>query len=294
VAAYGRQQTDPMSTDESDLAIAIRPGEHACCRFVRAQDRLRAAKTFVHEGLRRGDKVVYLLDADDMDGLVSELAGESDRVRPAIESGQLEVRPARGAYLPDGSFDVERTLQTMREEHDRARAEGYPALSITGETSWVLHLPPGHEQLAEYEHRFGDVVEGREIVALCQYGYGHFDTATQVDLATAHEVDLSPELAALAQTGCLAGARIDDGQTLRLAGELDFACADALVSLLDAHFHGPLQVDLADLSYVDVTGMRALRGRTGQRLRIAAASGAVRQLLTLLAWDTDPAVELVW
>jgi hypothetical protein len=49
----------------------------------------------------------------------------------------------------------------------------------------------------------------------------------------------------------------------------------------------------ADLAYVDVAGMRALRGRKGQRLTIIPASDAVRRLLALLAWDTDPAIELV-
>jgi hypothetical protein len=39
--------------------------------------------------------------------------------------------------------------------------------------------------------------------------------------------------------------------------------------------------------------MRALRGRTGQPVTIVAAPPAVRRLLALLAWDTDPAIELL-
>jgi hypothetical protein len=38
--------------------------------------------------------------------------------------------------------------------------------------------------------------------------------------------------------------------------------------------------------------MRALRGRTGQLLEIVAASTAVHRLLALLAWDTDPIIEV--
>jgi len=52
-------------------------------------------------------------------------------------------------------------------------------------------------------------------------------------------------------------------------------------------------LDLADLSYVDVAGMRALRGRKGQHLIITPASNAVRRLVALMAWDTDPDVELL-
>ena len=47
------------------------------------------------------------------------------------------------------------------------------------------------------------------------------------------------------------------------------------VEVLDAHFEGPLRLDLADLSYVDVAGMRALRAHKGQRLTISPASDAV-------------------
>jgi hypothetical protein len=38
--------------------------------------------------------------------------------------------------------------------------------------------------------------------------------------------------------------------------------------------------------------MRALRGRAGRRLKIVGASETVRRLHALLAWDTDPAIEL--
>jgi ABC-type transporter Mla MlaB component len=84
----------------------------------------------------------------------------------------------------------------------------------------------------------------------------------------------------------LAAARLHDGRSLRLAGELDYDCATTVEDMLAAHFHGGLSLDLADLRYGDVAGMRALRGRTAQPLTIVGASEPVLQLLDLLAWDT--------
>jgi ABC-type transporter Mla MlaB component len=92
--------------------------------------------------------------------------------------------------------------------------------------------------------------------------------------------------------GYLAASRVFPGPTLRLCGELDFGCAEALAGVLDAHYHGTLRLDLADLVYVDVAGLRALRGKNGQRLTITSASQAVRRLLGLLGWDTDPGIEI--
>lgn len=277
----------------TDSRAAVRPGEHACCRFAHAGDRRRIATAFVSEALTRGDKIIYLCDRDP-ETLVAELAADDDRVEAAIGSGQLDVRPARAAYAPQGHFDVERMLLTARDERDRALAEGYPALSFTGEMGWVDASLPGHERLAEYERRLAELMERAGLVTLCLYNAGGpLGPATLSDVAAAHEVDLSPELAALSRTGTLSGARIDAGRVLRLTGDLDFECADALAVVLDAHFHGPLYMDLADLDFVDVTGMRALRGHKGQRLMISGASAPVQRMLRMLAWDTDPDVELL-
>jgi ABC-type transporter Mla MlaB component len=277
----------------ADSCAAVRPGEHACCRFAHAGDRMRIAAAFVAEALTRGNKVIYLCDRDP-ETLVAELAADDDRVETAIASGQLDVRPARGAYAPQGRFDVDGMLLTARDERDRALAEGYPALSLTGEMGWADASLPGFERLAEYEWRLAELMERANLVVLCQYDAGGpLGPATLSDVAAAHQVDLSPELAALSRTGTLWGARSNEGRVLRLTGDLDFECADALAAVLEAHFHGPLYMDLADLGFVDVTGMRALRGHKGQRLTISGASAPVQRMLRMLAWDTDPDVELL-
>ena len=207
--------------------------------------------------------------------------------------GQFEVRHARDAYIPDGCFEADRMLALLREEHDRARAEGYIGLSVTGEMPAAVCESPGGEQLGAYEARIASDVDAPSYSVLCQYGHGGVGPAELSTVIEAHEVEASPELAAIGRDGDLAAARDRGRDALRLAGELDFGCAQTVSEVLDAHFHGPLRLDLADLSYVDVAGMRALRGRKGQRLTISPASDAVRRLLALLAWDTDPEIELV-
>ena len=281
--------------------MAIRPGEHACCRFPQAADRRQVAATFVRGALSRGHKVIYFCAEQDRDAIVLELADDReqslaeqpDRIAGAIERGQLELRPASSAYTPDRSFDMERTLSGILADREQARAEGYPALSLTGDMGWAHRDVPGYERLPEYERRFAEVTGDGDVAALCQYPHGDFEPAMLTAVTAAHAVDLAPELAALVRTGYLLVAHIVDGQMLRLAGELDFACADALVSVLAGHIHGPLQLDLSELRYVDVAGMRAMRGRTGQRLTISGASASVRRLVGLLGWDTDPGVEVL-
>jgi ABC-type transporter Mla MlaB component len=280
---------------EGSAVVPVRPGEHACARFAESGDGERLAAGFVCDGLRRGHKVVYLSDRDDVAGHVSRLSAVDAQIEPAIARGQLEFRPARDLCAdPDGTFDGDRAVRLAREEHARALAEGYAGLSLTGEMSWVLCCAQRDEdQLAECERRFGEEPPDPTRVLLCQYDHGRVGTGAMADVAAAHVVDVSPELAALSRDGGPGAALVRAGGTLRLSGELDFGCALAVADVLDAHFHGPLRMDLADISFADVSGMRALRGRKGQDLTIAGASAPVLRLVALLGWDTDPSIRLV-
>jgi anti-anti-sigma factor len=183
-------------------------------------------------------------------------------------------------------------LEALRDERTRALDEGYTGMSLTGDVGGGVSGAPGAEHLAEYERRIDEEFEGTTQVLLCQYDHSQFDAGTLSDVAAAHRVDVSPELATIGRIGSIAAARVHPSDTLRLAGELDFESAPDVADVLDAHFHGQLRLDLADLSYIDVAGMRALRGRKGQGLTISASSESVRRLVGLLAWDTDPTVEL--
>ncbi|MDX6596116.1 MAG: hypothetical protein QOE87_3 [Gaiellales bacterium] len=279
-----------IGTTLAPVAVAIRAGEHACCRFAAPEDRARLAAAFVRDELWRGHRVLYLCDRGYASDAIARLTALSDQVGPAIERRQLEFRVAHDAYFPDGKFEIERMLSLIREEHARALADGYEGLGLIGEAGRALGESPWFELFAEYEHRLPDLLRDRTLSLFCQYDHRDFAAGALSEIAEAHTVDVSPELAPIGRDGYLAAARIRPSEALRLAGELDFASADTLAGVLAAHFHGELRLDLADLEYVDVSGMRALRGRVGQPIRITAASESVRRLVDLLAWDTDPDV----
>ncbi len=277
----------------SHIAFAARPGEHACCRFASAEDRRLLTVALVRDAARRNYKVLYLCPGEDIETAVKALTQLDESVTDALARGQMEVKPAVGTYLPDGAFDPERMLDCVRDEHVSALREGYAGLSLTGDMSWAFSDPVAGKALADYEARLGGLMPGAKPVMLCQYDHssGRLGSVSRVLLST-HDVDFPPELAPLARQDQLAAARVIPGGSLRLAGELDFGCSAVLASVLDTHFHGPLSLDLDGLTYVDVSGMRALRGRKGQPLTIHGASDSVRRLAELLAWDTDPDVEV--
>ena len=279
------------------VASAVRPGEHACARLGRREDHQILVVAFIRHGLDAGHRVLCLGEDGFCVELVDALEQADARVGPARAGGQLRLCSAREAYLPDGTFDPDDMIELIRTEHAAALRDGYAALSVTGDMAWAVEDAPGVEALSDYEHRL-NAEACDTLVMLCHYDQPSLAVALPADVAEQHCVDIGPELASLSRAGNLAAARTGardgdgDGEALRLAGELDYAAAGPLAALLAAHFHGQLIVDLGDLEFVDVAGMRALRGRMGQPLRITAASATVKRLLALLAWDTDPLVEI--
>lgn len=275
----------------ADFAFPVRCGEHACCRSNDRRDRERLLVAFVRAGLARGHKVVHLCDGSDHDELLARLCADG-AVDAALAAGQFESREAAGTYDPAGDFDADGMVATVRGEHDHALAEGYTGLSVCGDVGAGFGGITG-ERLVEYERRLDAEVAGATRVFLCRYDHPAFDERTLSDVTAAHHVVVSPALAAIGRTGVLAAARVTPPDTLRMAGELDYEAADGVAGVLEAEFPGPRRIDLADLEYIDVAGMRALRGQEDEPLVISAASSAVRRLVDLLGWDTDPAVQVV-
>jgi anti-anti-sigma factor len=86
-------------------------------------------------------------------------------------------------------------------------------------------------------------------------------------------------------------ARTESGTTIKLGGELDNATCDELIAAFEqivrAGAPGALVLDLAELSFVDSAGMRAIivieqvAGERGVTLRIRPAAGFVTDLLQM-------------
>ncbi len=263
----------------------IRPGEHACCRFDSARDRGRVVASVVGHVLRRGDRVVYLHDRVDAHGLVSDLADADEAVGTALERGQLVVRSPR-IHAVEGTFDIDFLLGWCSDERDRSLADGYEGLMLIVEAGASI---ADAQTLEAFEERLGALASPATTI-LCINDPARIAPSSAV--ASSHDVDLAPELAPVGREGHLEAAQLRSG-TLRLAGALNFDAAPILTDVLGARCRGSLALDLADLHFVDVVGMRELRGRPGERsIAIVAASEAVRRLSDLMGWDTDP--EVAW
>jgi diguanylate cyclase (GGDEF)-like protein/PAS domain S-box-containing protein len=103
-----------------------------------------------------------------------------------LDGRQYSVVDAVETYCPDGTFNVDRMIETVREAHYRSLREGFAGARVTGEASWVKRGHPGSENLVEYERRLNVLVRTVPVTSVCQYDARRFDGATLYDILSVH------------------------------------------------------------------------------------------------------------
>jgi hypothetical protein len=152
------------------MSHAFRQGDHICSIYETEPEQLATAATFLADGLRRGERILY----------VGEHQAALHRFRDALrqeafDAGSLTSRGAliemthSDAHLLDGRFDAGRMLAMLTEIVERALDDGLSGLRVCGEMSWLLAGAPGSEQVYEYEARLNPFFSSVRAAGMCQY-----------------------------------------------------------------------------------------------------------------------------
>jgi PAS domain-containing protein len=75
-----------------------------------------------------------------------------------------------------------------------AKADGFSALRVTGEMTWVLGGEPGTERLFEYEAKLNYFLPEHDALAICQYDRRRFAADVILDVIRTHPVVISGDL----------------------------------------------------------------------------------------------------
>ncbi len=134
----------------------IGPHDHACLIYRSTEQRLASAVPYFRQGLLKNDRCVYVADEDTAEGALENLRSHGIATAVAAARGQLVVMPSQGAYLVDGRFDAERMVGFLDVATNQALADGFDALRVTGEMSWVLTGNVPIDDLMRYEQRLNE------------------------------------------------------------------------------------------------------------------------------------------
>ncbi|HEY1813227.1 MAG TPA: MEDS domain-containing protein [Kofleriaceae bacterium] len=165
---------------------ALQPGDHYCGIFRSDEDQRTFVVDFVREGIARHEKMLYLVNLQSPEQLRGTLTAAGIAVDALIERHQLVILTAKEAYLKDGSFEPDRMIELLKDETDKALADGYAAMRATGEMTWALAGEPGSELVVEYESRLNEFFPGTKCIAVCQYDRRKFDAEMLLDMLHTH------------------------------------------------------------------------------------------------------------
>ena len=141
---------------------------------------------FVRHGLAAGQRCVYIADNDTVDSVGAALRSAGVDVDAESARGALQILTKRETYLRDGRFDPDRMIADLAEASAAAKADGFSALRVTGEMTWVLGGAPGTERLFEYEAKLNNFFPDHDALAICQYDRSRFEPDVIVNVIRTH------------------------------------------------------------------------------------------------------------
>jgi hypothetical protein len=169
-----------MSLATSLAHARLRNHFHACAFVTGPADEQSVIDPFLVEGMRHGEKAVYIVDPRHRD----EHEARLEAAAPSSEL--LEVTTWNEAHLKGGSFDAGRMMGALEELIRAHAATGRPPMRLVGQMGWVFSSPPGIEQLVSYEASVNEVLNRGKTPTVCVYDVRRLSGSLVVDLLRAH------------------------------------------------------------------------------------------------------------
>ncbi len=169
-----------------DVVGDIPWGSHFCLFYDTKADLLETLVSYFWAGLQSHEFCLWVIappvTRDDALGALRQAVPGSDRY---ILDGSLEIASARDVYLPDGTFDLNRTLAGWISTLRRASARGYVGVRLAADTAW---LESKHwRDFCEYEDSVNSAIANQSFAALCTYPLAACGAGEILDVVRTHQ-----------------------------------------------------------------------------------------------------------
>ena len=190
--SHNYEKSKNLPRDLRQALESLQPHDHLCLIYESHEDWAKAAIPFIAIGIRNREKCIYVVDTHTAEEVRQYLKEEGIDVEQTEKEGQFIILNETQAYTREGSFDPDRMIKLLISETEKALSEGYPALRVTGEMTWVLRGHPGSDKLLEYESKLNsDFFPKYPCVAICQYDRFRFDPEIIKGVIMTHPILIS-------------------------------------------------------------------------------------------------------
>jgi len=176
---------DGQAYPVSELGGRVRSGEHLCVLYETEEHRQRVVGAYVGHGLVLEEKVIYLAGARVQREVKHQVGIQGVFADKCEGTRQLEAHSVADLRLTNGAMSPYVLTDWVRREAQRAAQEGYTALRLLLDMSWLLREKTGHGLIMAYERRLSDTIPPNCIV-MCEYMATLVDGNLMVDLIRAH------------------------------------------------------------------------------------------------------------
>jgi anti-anti-sigma regulatory factor len=270
------------------------PGDHAWLPFHSDEEQGHVIGSWIQDGLRIRDKVIYVTDAEPWE--LPGLYGQD--LRDEVRQGLLTLIPVGDACLTAGMFDHDKMLETLGDEITKAQEQEFRGIRVTSEMSWAMQQPFGDVRIDLCEQEFGErVAPSVSVTAICQTDRRRCTPEQLELLAGHHEVRVIPNPDF--DDPVLSITRTYSPLGLHLRGELDGArhrpFAEALSNVTT---NGEaVHLDLSELAFMSLGALQEMTDyvrRRGRQSRIVLdhVPEHVQSLITVVGEHRLPGVEL--
>ncbi len=268
---------------------------HLCWMFDGHEAFRRASVEFLRAGVARGDRLLYVTADGSADELVRDLASLPD-VADHVTARSLVPSSTRELYTPDGRFDRAGQLARYEQLTTTALGEGYAGLSVVTEATSLGPDDAARGAAIEYELAVDALAARLPVSAMCAYDAGVLGEAA-AQLSVVH-----PQRRTAFPAEDPGFSLFHDNGVLRLVGEIDIANRRLFALACDAAVatttRADVVIDLADLAFIDVSGLRQLAclahelAVAGRDLTLTRAPALAQRCIPLLgSRDLATAVE---
>jgi len=169
---------------------AVGRHRHICAFFNSIDEEHRVLRSFIRDGLDRGEKALHFVDTVQREDHLKRLAEGGIDVERAMSSGQLEVCLWQDAQLSGERFDQDAWLASIEHLLQSGKAAGYPLTRFLAHMDWALQDKPGLDYLTfiEFETRVNYVSPKYDDPLICAYDLSKFSSSMIIDVMRTHPV----------------------------------------------------------------------------------------------------------
>lgn len=272
-------------------------GSHICWTYSTDDQHRAVLGDYFGEALAGGEKIAYFGPRGTERRVFTYLADAGHAPERLLSERRLALGAVEDAYLPDGVFEPDaggRAFETLVVD---ALDEGFAGLRAVGEAACLVTDPAARDNWVAWELRTELLAARLPFTALCAYDVRECGDPLLEVMSALHGVRLHTGKPEHESSFRLQG-REDGG--IALEGEIDFACASVVESLLlgsVADLREPA-IDVSRLRFVDCAGMRSIVRAcreivaTRGEMRIRGASPSFQRMWTILGYGELAGVAL--